>query len=91
MPEHKRPAEAIDDYERHRLARGKAASTVINEMYVLRRFLAWYTDVQMRNMTSEKVAQWFYGDGGLRTDHTTRDGRRRAPVAAALTTTTELD
>jgi hypothetical protein len=55
MAEHKRLSEAIEDYERHRRARNIAASIRKNEMYVLRRFAAWYGDVQVRHMTPEKV------------------------------------
>jgi site-specific recombinase XerD len=83
MAEHKRLSEAVEDYERHRRARNIAAGTRKNEMYVLRRFAAWYGDVQVRHMTPEKVARWFYGQGEMRCDHTTRDGRRRDPVAAS--------
>ena len=52
-------------------------------MYVLRRFAAWYGNVQLRHLAADKVGEWFYGDNGLRTDHRTRDGRYRAPVAAS--------
>ena len=81
LPEYKRLGEAVEDYIRHRRARGKASTTVTNETYVLRRFATWYGDVQMRNMTPEKVAEWFYGEHGLRSPHHTRDGRHRGPIA----------
>lgn len=80
MPTLKSLSEAVEDYMRYRVAKGRAASTVTNEGFVLRRFVAWYGDVQMRNMTAEKVADWFYGDQGLRAEHVTRDRRCRAPV-----------
>jgi len=83
VPEHKRLAEAIEGYERWREAKGKARTTVQNEMYVLRRFALWYGDVQIRNMTPEKVASWFYGENGLRHQHRTRDGSEREPIAAS--------
>jgi hypothetical protein len=56
---------AVEEYLRQRKARGKAASTVANEGFVFRRFVAWYGDVQLRHMRPEKVAAWFYGEGGL--------------------------
>ncbi|MDX6367330.1 MAG: hypothetical protein QOK30_2406, partial [Nocardioidaceae bacterium] len=40
-------------------------------MFVLRRFAAWYGDVQMRHMKPDKVADWFYGANGLRSTHKT--------------------
>ncbi len=83
MPEYKRLEEAVEDYVRYRRARGKADATVTNEGYVLRRFAAWYGDVQLRHMTAEKVSDWFYGEQGLRSEHRTRDGRERGPIAAS--------
>ncbi len=46
---------------RFRRARGFAPTPVSNEGYVLRRFLAWYGDVQMRAHDSRKVSDWFTG------------------------------
>jgi hypothetical protein len=34
MPEYKRLEDAVEDYLRHRRARGKAVTTVTNETYV---------------------------------------------------------
>lgn len=81
MQQHKRLREAVEEYVRHRSARGRAKTTVTNETYVLRRFAVLYGDVQMRHMTPEKVADWFYGQDGLRSEHRTRDGRHRGPIA----------
>jgi integrase len=83
MPEYKRLEDAVEDYVRHRRVRGKAVTTVTNETYVLRRFAAWYGDVQMRHMTPVRVADWLYGPHGLRSEHRTRDGRHRGPIAAS--------
>jgi hypothetical protein len=46
MPEPKRLVEVVEDYVRYRRARGKAASTTTNEMYVLRGLASWYGDVR---------------------------------------------
>ena len=81
MSQHIRLSEAVDTYLRVREAKGTATTTLANERVVLRRFKHWYGDVQMRHMTAEKVAQFFYGDNGVRSTHTTRDGRVRPPVA----------
>ena len=88
MPTPKSLSEAVEDYLGYRVAKGRAASTVSNEGFVLRRFVAWYGDVQMRNMTAEKVADWFYGDQGLRAERVTRDRRYRPPVKESARTTT---
>lgn len=82
MAQHVRLGAAVEAYLQMRTARGMAATTVTNEAHVLRRFSAWYGDVQMRNMTPEKVADWFYGPDGVRSQHTTRDGRTRPAVTA---------
>lgn len=76
-----RLSDGIETYLRVREARGTAATTLRNEAVVLRRFLAWYGDVQLRHMTALRVADWFYGEGGLRAQHKTRDGRVRPPIA----------
>ncbi len=81
MAEHKRLFEAVDDYITFRRARF-ATATAENEAFVLRRFAAWYTDVQIRSMTAEKVASWFYGPDGVRHPHVTRDRVHRQPIAA---------
>jgi len=78
--EQKRLAEAVEDYLRFRRSRGFAEVTVLNEGYILRRFVAWYGDVQLRHMTPIKVADWFYGPDALGSRHRTRDGRHRAPI-----------
>jgi len=75
-------SEAVEEYLQVRRAR-YAVETVTNEGYVLRRFVAWYGDVQVRNLSAERVAAWFYADGGLMHEHRTRDRRKRAPVAAS--------
>lgn len=54
MPDHKRLAEAIEGYEQWRETKGKARTTVQNEMYVLRRFALWYGNVQTQGMTPER-------------------------------------
>ncbi len=80
MPTQIRLSEAVEEYLRYRLAKGMARTTVTNEGYVLRRFVAWYGDRQMRSMSPQRVAEWFYGEQGLRAEHQTRDGSVRAPV-----------
>ncbi len=80
MPEHQRLTAAVEDYLDHRRAKGRARTTVDNEAFVLRRFAAWYGDVQMRHMTPDKVSSWFYGADGVRSRHYTRDRRCREPV-----------
>jgi hypothetical protein len=44
VAEFKRLTEAVEDYRRQRESRGMASNTVVNEMFVLRRFAAWYGD-----------------------------------------------
>ena len=75
----KRLGEAVEDYLRHRQARF-APTTVQQEGYVLRRFVACIGDVQLRHLRAERVGDWFYGAGGLRSDHVTRDGVHRSPI-----------
>jgi hypothetical protein len=48
MVEHMRLNEALTLDEQRQVARGKAPTTVKNEMLVRRRFAAWYGDVQLR-------------------------------------------
>lgn len=79
---HKRLAEAVEDYLRYRQAR-YAKSGVEQDGYVLRRFVAQVGDVQLRHLKAERVSDWFYGTGGLMTDHVTRDGVHRAPIKAS--------
>lgn len=81
MADQKRLAESVEEYLLWRRATC-AAATVKNEGFVLRRFVAWYGDVQLRHMTPERVADWFFGANGLRQPHVTRDGVHREPVAA---------
>ncbi|MHB1064218.1 MAG: tyrosine-type recombinase/integrase [Georgenia sp.] len=81
MTQQHRLGETVEEYLRFRAATCSAA-TVKNEGFVLRRFTSWYGDVQLRHMKSEKVADWFYGDGGLRHQHVTRDGVHRPPIKA---------
>lgn len=69
---------ALDAYLEHRTVH-YAASTVQNEGFVLRRFVAWYGDVQVRNLRPEKVQDWFLHE--LAKDHVTKGRRRRPPVA----------
>lgn len=80
--QHRRLQECVDEYLKHRSAKC-APTTAENEGFVLRRFAAWYGDVQMRHLTPEKVADWFFGDDGLLQPHVTRDRRQRAPVQAS--------
>lgn len=81
MARQHRLAETVEEYLRYRAATC-SATTVKNEGFVLRRFTTWYGDVQLRHMKPEKVADWFYGEGGLRQPHVTRDGVHRPPIAA---------
>ena len=73
--------DAVEDYLGYRRARC-AEATVKNEAFLLRRFVSWYGNVQLRHMTAEKVAAWFDGPDGLRNPHVTRDGVRRNPIEA---------
>ena len=73
----------VEEYLRLRRAKGYAVTTVRNDGYVLRRFLAWYGAVQLRSMTPVKVADFFYGSTGVRNRHITRDGRERETVMAS--------
>lgn len=82
MVEQKRLGEAVEDYLRFRAGKC-AAATVKNDGFVLRRFVAWYGDVQVRHMRPDRVADWFYGDRGLMHVHTTRDRVHREPIQAA--------
>lgn len=82
MPTQVRLLDAVEEYLTFRQARCSAA-TVKNESFVLRRFAAWYGDVQMRHLRPEKVADWFFGPGGLLHEHRTRDRRTRAPISAS--------
>lgn len=47
---------------------------------MLRRFAAWYGEVQIRHMRAERVAEWFFGPMGLLAEHVTRDRRQRKPI-----------
>lgn len=81
-PTHKRLSEAVEDYLRYRQAR-YAKCGVAQDGYVLRRFVAQVGDVQLRHLRAERVADWFYGPGGLMTDHVTRDGVHRVAIKAS--------
>ena len=77
---YKRLADAVEDYLRYRSARF-ATTTVQQEGFVLRRFLAETGDIQVRHLRAERVSDWFYGEGGLMQRHTTP--RRPIPGAGA--------
>lgn len=79
MVEHKRLGDAVEDYLRLRTAKF-AEATVTNERFLLRRFVTWYGDVQLRHMRPERVADWFYGESGLLHQHVTRDRVHREPI-----------
>lgn len=80
MQHHPRLSEALAEYLAMRTARF-APSTVVNETFVLKRFLTWLgEDLQVRNLRPERVESWFYGDQGLRHPHATRDGRQREAI-----------
>src|SRR3954470_18418581 len=79
---HPRLDEAIEEYLRIRRARYSNA-TVANEGFVLRRFAAWAGNVQVRHLSPQRVAEWFYGGAGLTSDHMTRDGVQRPPIKAS--------
>jgi len=81
MAQYRRLHETIEEYLTYRFAKC-APTTATNEAFVLRRFAAWYGDVQMRHLTPERVADWFFGDQGLLLPHRTRDRRLREPVKA---------
>lgn len=70
--------QAIDAYLAGRATR-HAATTVRNDEIVLRRFAAWYGNVQIRHMRPERVEEWF---NSLRRPHTTRDKVSRPPITA---------
>lgn len=79
---HPRMSEAVEDYLNLRRARF-SASTVQNETFVLRRFVASVGDIQVRHLRPEHVEAWFYGPNGVMAGHRTRDGREREPVQAS--------
>lgn len=81
MADQKRLAEAVEEYITFRRAR-VAPTTATNEAFVLRRFAAWYGDVQLRHMRAERVGEWFFGSSGLLAEHVTRDRRTRRPISA---------
>lgn len=76
---HARLSETVESYLAYRQSR-YAATTVLNEGYVMRRFAAVIGDVQLRHLTAEKVEGFFHGPNGLMGEHTTRDGIERASV-----------
>ncbi len=88
MPTHPHLSEGVETYLRTRKAKGRADTTVANDTFVLSRFLAWYGDGQLRHMNPEKVADFFYGEGGACGRHETRDGVVRDPIKPRRTTTT---
>ncbi len=73
-----RLSEAVESYLAMRRAK-YAEATVTNEAFVLRRFVAWHGDVQLRHLRPERVEEWFVS---LTRTHTTRDGRERPPIQA---------
>ena len=80
MQHHPRLSEAKDKYLAMRRARFSKQSA-INDGYALTRFLAWVgEDIQVRNLQPERVEAFFYGPGGLRDIHETRDGKTRPAV-----------
>lgn len=61
-------SEAVEAYLSHRAAKGIAPTTPTNEGFVLRRFVAWYGDVQMRTAvvtTSDAVRRALPGSSRL--------------------------
>ncbi len=75
-----RLSEALARYEAMRKARF-VPTTVMNDMFVLKRFLIWLgEDIQVRHLSPGRVEAWFYGEGGVRQEHVTRDGKTRAGV-----------
>lgn len=81
MAEPRRLHETVEEYIAFRRAR-VAATTAKNEAFVLRRFAAWYGNVQLRHMRAERVGEWFFGPTGLLAHHVTRDRRERGPITA---------
>lgn len=79
---HKRLAEAVEEYLQYRAAR-YAPTGVQQDGYVLRRFVAQMGDLQLRHLRPERVTDWFYGSGGLMTEHVTRDGTHRPAIKAS--------
>lgn len=80
MKQHPRLSEALAQYGAMRSARF-APTTVMNEMFVLKRFLAWLgEDIQVRHLRPERVEAWFYGKGGVRQEHVTSDGTTRPGI-----------
>lgn len=82
MVEHKRLNDALQEYLRYRAVR-LAETTAKNEAFVLRRFVSWYGNVQIRHMKSDRTAEWFYGRNGLMLPHRTRDGVHRPAITAS--------
>lgn len=82
MQQHPRLSVVLDDYLALRKAR-LAPTTARNEEFVLRRFVANIGDIQVRHLTPAHVERWFYGDNGVMSTHTSRDGRDRQPVQAS--------
>jgi integrase len=79
---HPRLSEAVEDYLDLRRARF-SHTTVQNETFVLRRFVANVGDIQVRHLRPEHVEKWFYGPGGVMAAHRTRDRLAREPVQAS--------
>lgn len=68
------------DYRRARLA----ASTVLNDTHMLRRFVRNVGgDRQIRYLTARVVEDWFYGVDGIMADHRTKDRQLRPSVQAS--------
>jgi integrase len=79
---HPKLSEAVEDYLNLRRARF-SRSTVQNETFVLRRFVANVGDIQVRHLRPEHVEKWFYGVNGVMSGHRTRDGHDREGVQAS--------
>lgn len=82
MAVHMRLGEALEAYLRHRETTC-ARTTVKNEAIVLRRFAAWYGDVQLRHLRPDRVEQWFTGPNGVRRPHVTAGNVHRTAVSAS--------
>jgi hypothetical protein len=78
-----RLSQAMAEFNAYRGAKF-AKTTTSNEMHILNRFMAFIgEDIQMRHLRPEHVTDRFYGQAGIMTFHTTRDGVGRPPVQAS--------
>lgn len=81
--EQKRLAEAVTDYLTYRERRHFAASTCRQDRVLLTRFVHDIGDLQLRNLTPDHLSSWFYGDGGVMSQHDWR-GRSKSHTHGSI-------